>query len=318
MTSNCMNSSISYAQNVSQKELKQDYKEIVDDFVEMEEYDIKSGKTVSYKMKNYSDDEYFPATNGYKGTLFESNKLPLVEEGSYELKSIIGNDDRNRVTDTTRVPYRYIGQLIIQFEKPNKQRYNAKGTAFLVGKSSILTAAHCVYEKNDRVVSGTFYPAQNGTSNRPYTYTCGQIHIPTKYKTAINNNDTINSNKYDYALIKLNQSAGTTLGFFALGGYNTNYNANNLVGMEATVVGYPGEKAGMMYRHKGLIQSFNSDKYLMNYQMDTTAGQSGSPVILPLSGGRYYVVGIHILGGSTENSARYITKNIYELVKKYE
>ena len=52
--------------------------------------------------------------------------------------------------------------------------------------------------------------------------------------------------------------------------------------------------------------------------MDTTAGQSGSPVILPKSGGKYYVVGIHYLGGTTENSARYITKNLYELVNKYK
>lgn len=258
----------------------------------------------------------------------EAEESPVSEDGEAIIRAqstTINGDNLTyiyKITNMkTNVGISYTkedNKVEIQFEKPNKQRYNAKGTAFLVGKSSILTAAHCVYEKNDRVVSGTFYPAQNGTSNRPYTYTCGQIHIPTKYKTAINNNDTINSSKYDYALIKLNQSAGTTLGFFALGGYNTNYNANNLVGMEATVVGYPGEKAGMMYRHKGLIQSFNSDKYLMNYQMDTTAGQSGSPVILPLSGGRYFVVGIHILGGSTKNSARYITKNIYELVKKYE
>ena len=47
-------------------------------------------------------------------------------------------------------------------------------------------------------------------------------------------------------------------------------------------------------------------------------GQSGSPVILPLSGGKYYVVGIHYLGSPQENSARYITKNIFELVNKYK
>lgn len=55
----------------------------------------------------------------------------------------------------------------------------------------------------------------------------------------------------------------------------------------------------------------------MYYDIDTTGGQSGS-LVIKYDNGNYYVVGIHRANGTSSNKGRYITKNVYELVNKYQ
>ncbi len=267
-----------------------------DEVIEMEEIDLTTGEVSTYELPLYDDNETCDAIDGFSGEVPE----PI---------SIIGSDDRNRVTKTTRKPYRQIGMMEMHF--PSKGDY--VGTGFLVGKKIALTAAHNLYDSGEAASRVRFSPGRNGSSFPYGTYTVAKLHIPKKYKEATSFDER---EKYDYALLEFSTDLGTSLGYFGLGGYNTQYNENTLSGTQATVVGYPGTKNGQMYRHKSTIIGFNTEKYHMNYVMDTEGGQSGSPVIKYVDG-KYYVVAIHILGGSTYNTGRYVTKNIYELVNKY-
>ena len=226
---------------------------------------------------------------------------------------IIGTDDRIIIEDTTRVPYRYIGKLVMTH---SNSTYNTVGTGFLVGDDLILTSAHCVY--GDDITGITFTPAQNGTS-KPYgTYAVTTKHVPTKYKTAVANNDSSNMLKYDYALLELSSNVGAQIGYFQLGGYNTPYDTSFLLNKKVTIAGYPGNSSSKLYRHKNYCTGFNSDGYLMFYNIDTTNGQSGSPVIYPIGTSAYYVVGIHRGGwGTSSNVGRYVTHNVYQLVHTY-
>lgn len=293
----------------------------------MEAYDVKTGKTRTYYMKDNPQNAYFPATKGYEGKIntIEKDKDSLVNnsvEKGGALKSIIGADNRSVISDSDakRVPYKHIGKLITTFAGINNDRKECKASAFLVGKSIILTSAHNVYEPKAIETLGCFYPSlTSGNLNDMYKveFEFKTIHIPKEYKNAVANGDKINMDKYDYALVELYDNPGKTYGYLALGGYNTTYNINYLVGKNATVVGYPQNKY-KMYRHKGEILGFSSGNYNMYYKMDTSKGQDGGPVILPISGGKYYVVAINSSEGTYYNYGRYITKNIYDLVNKYK
>ncbi len=303
--------------------------ENMDNYIEMEEYNIETGETKIYYMPDYPEESI---------NLENSDTNNYDSEDSIILGTVIGKDTRERVEETTRVPYKYIGYLVVTYQTTNNRPYDIKSTGFLVGQATVLTTGHSVHNRNkgDKLLSVKFYPEQNGFTNRPFEYDGLKLHVPTKYKHA--KDKTIKeslieeySKKYDYALIELKQRAGAKLGYFNLGGYNTSYNENYLVGKDVTVVGYPNDKNGQLFRAKGSILNFNDEKYFFEYDMDTYEGQSGSPLILPLTGGRYYVVGIHYWGknyksdmteeqkkkASYHNRARYITKNIYELVNKY-
>jgi V8-like Glu-specific endopeptidase len=294
----------------------QTYYDVYEDYIEIESQEIQTNKKKVYRLKNYDDNRSVSERNVQKG-LLQNDVQKRERYSGANVGYIVGDDDRNEITNTTRTPYRYIGQLVSTFKRKNNTTYLVYGTAFLVGKSIILTCAHCVYVKGDTLVESYFYPAQNGYDNRPYKYLCSTVHIPTNYKNAVDNKDKNNQEKYDYALIQLKEQVGKRLGYFDLGGYNTDYNENYIVGKSCTLVGYPIEKDGRMYRQKGLIKKFNNPKYMMYYYNDTTNGQSGSPIIYPAPNGHYYVMGIHRGIDKPYNCARYITKNIYDLVVKW-
>lgn len=269
------------------------YAESESNGLEIETLDLRTGEISNDFLPEYSENSAFPATQGSEGTL----PAPYV---------IIGDDDRTIIEETTRIPYRYIGRLEIRYAGNSSSI--TVGTGFLVGKSTILTAAHCVYSGTQTISSITFIPGKNGSTNPYGTYTAAKIHVPTNYKEAVTAQDETNKWKYDYALIELNEDIGSQLGYFALGGYNTQYTLDELVGKQAIVVGYPGNSGGKMYRHKSDIIGYNTDEYQLYYTTDTTGGQSGSPVFIYTgTGAKYYVVGIHNGGSSSRNIGRYIT-----------
>lgn len=211
--------------------------------ITMDKLDLDTGIEASYTILDYPETKVFESTEGFIG------RVP-------EPRSIIGNDDREVVTNTTRVPYRYIGRLNITCK--NGEEYT--GTGFLVGKNTILTAAHCVYIKGNTISKVMFYPAQNGKELPFNGYKATEIHVPQQYKDAINNNNYNKQQQFDYAVLKLSGNIGTTLGYFALGGYNTVYNENTLINTQATIAGYPGEfgddsRGYKLYRHKSKILS---------------------------------------------------------------
>lgn len=99
---------------------------------------------------------------------------------------------------------------------------------------------------------------------------------------------------HDIAMIKIEKNIGGKNGhkyFYGIGHMEYDYiwkpyTASKLsVGMKIQVIGYPGEKGGYLYQHTGQlleIETTSTGGVALWYDLDTTPGQSGSPVYLIL------------------------------------
>ena len=87
---------------------------------------------------------------------------------------------------------------------------------------------------------------------------------------------------------------------------------NTLTNYDADIVGYPGDRSPNMYLAEGQIQSTSTYRYTHN--IDTTGGNSGSPVSITKSNGGTYVCAIHTSGASSSNGATKINSFIFDFL----
>lgn len=216
------------------------------------------------------------------------------------INDIIGNDDRTLVTNTTTLPYSAICRLEIRYPKSSDPYI---GTACLITSDIAITAAHCLYDEElgGFATSVTIYPGGNGSTS-PYGYTTSKtLTIPTDFKE---NSDP----EHDYGAIKLNSRISSCGHLNALDGDRYIKGASEIL-----TAGYPQTGAHKMYQCKGNITSYDDDT--LEYDMDCTGGQSGSPILAKYNN-KYIVVGIHGYGHASYNSGVRYTSEFDDLVNK--
>ena len=218
--------------------------------------------------------------------------------------SIIGGDGRFKVTDTTKFPYSAICKIEITW--PNGDV--SPGTAWMYHDNIAITAGHCVYDNQRGGWAKTIkvLPGKNGSSN-PY----GMAYSRTMHTSS----NWVNgeSDLYDYALLELDRNIGNNTGWFGL-----KYTPSSLTGKNVSVTGYPVEKSSQMWSMSGNIASSSSNK--LYYSIDTTGGQSGSPIYWRDSEYGHMGVGIHAYGvtsSSSKNSGTRITKYMFDLFNSF-
>lgn len=222
-----------------------------------------------------------------------SEKVAPASNGSIGIQSIIGADNRTRVTSTTTYPYRAIAHIESDI---------GGCTGWLIGPDTVVTAGHCVYDPGTRrwASYARVYPGRNG-STAPY----GSANAVNFYSvTGWTNSGDPN---YDYGAIKLDRAIGNTTGWF---GYR--YTTASLTGTAENISGYPGDKTyGTQWQHADQIRQTSTLR--LYYQNDTYGGQSGSPVYEPnnSSCGGPCGLAVHAYGGSTYNSGTRITQAVY-------
>ncbi len=195
---------------------------------------------------------------------------PLAAEADYQ---IIGDDDRVRIRNTRRRPFRYICKL----ERPGG-RVICTGT--LIGPNKVLTAAHCLYDRSSgrgcrrlRVI-----PGKNGSgrSRREEPFGAAlmrRIDMPARYRTATEYWDAA---RFDYAVITLDQAIGRRVGWWRR---IRPIPRSMLLRARLNTAGYPGDKGGQRpYWAYDRVTAVRGD--LIEYVNDTMPGQSGSPVWL--------------------------------------
>ena len=272
------------------------------DFVE---YDCKTGEERLVTV-NPDDVEALDETSSQASSVAGLvNKTAL---GIADTQSVIGTDNRTRVTAVKTDPYYRIGFLYITAANGN----NYAGTGFLISKNYMLTAAHCVYKSGKPVKSITAYFGANGNS-----YGISASSSVLGWCSSYPSTESIAN---DWGYIKLGSNAGSTCGWFGIG-YTTD---DNLKSASFTICGYPTDKA--IYdkdskMHGQNVQMWKASGKLtdiytgyITYKMDTYKGQSGSPVYNSSS---QIVYGIHhgkAVSGTTNGAAR-ITKGIFTHLK---
>ncbi|UXU76518.1 MULTISPECIES: trypsin-like serine peptidase [unclassified Paracoccus (in: a-proteobacteria)] len=200
-------------------------------------------------------------------------------------ETIIGDtDERQPVADASTDPWRRICQLDLI-----GSRGTFKGTGFLIGPATVLTAGHCLHYPPffagwaDHVLVA----AGRGGGNFPF----GQIRA--EYFSTLNLWIEGQAADYDIAAIHLQEPLGQRTGWFPL---QVRDDAD-LIGRLVNISGYPTDKdlARTQYHHANRIMAVTRRRLF--YDVDTVSGQSGAPVWVQDDGQDAPVcVGIHAYG----------------------
>ncbi|HYU32550.1 MAG TPA: VWA domain-containing protein [Thermoanaerobaculia bacterium] len=255
-----------------------------------------------------------------------SGQAPAEEEGSRRPGpgggirlmtggSVIGGtDERARVTDTNAFPHRLISFLSFDTTAPNGASQPARASGFLAGPYMVLTNGHVVWDDVRRQFSRNLViiPAQSGPGgvNRPFgTRTAVRLATnPGWVETA--------KIQYDYGAAFFDIPFSGISTFMPLA-----FDVNPAAGSQVRVAGYPLTVKGST----SYDQWVASDKVvsvqgrLLRYRVDTSGGNSGSPVWQVLGGGQVRTIAIHSTGDTTNNGnsgARLVSDN-FELLSEW-
>ncbi|CUB51050.1 Extracellular metalloprotease precursor [Bacillus subtilis] len=220
--------------------------------------------------------------------------------------SIIGRDDRIRVTDTTLYPYRAIVHLVIQFN--GQEVYGCTGA--LISKDTVFTAGHCVYNKKlgGWAKNVIVTPGRNGNQAPYLPYSWTKLYSVSGWTDD-------GDSEFDYGAIKLNGSPGDYTGWL---GYRTT-NVESPKGLLAVVPGYPCDKVGnekyTMWTDYGPIEG--TSPRMLTYRMDTYGCQSGAPVYHDYSRTGVTIIATHTVGSNSWNSGNRVTDDVFNNLKKW-
>jgi len=216
-------------------------------------------------------------------------------------ESVIGTDERVRITQTAKYPWRMTASLLIT-AADNSQWV---GTGWFISPRTLVTAGHCVHIKHNAI------PERNGwvkkiqvipgrdASAAPF----GGLSA-TEFWTVKGWADS-GLEIYDYGAIILPSAFPQDIGHFAFGVFDD----ATLLAATVNVAGYPADKTSgtMWYDHRN-VGSVNADKVF--YAADTAGGQSGACVYTFHEGERTGVA-IHAYGGATANSGTRISSQVF-------
>lgn len=240
---------------------------------------------------------------------------PLSNGQDLGLKVVVGDDDRTRVNDTTSYPWNTHCYVEIDFPWPVRDGY---ATGCLVAPHMLLTCGHCVYDRAGGVFANRLIiaPGQTqeyeyGPVTRPYgTREATELRADPRYLAADETNERFG---YDY---------GAALFNTPFPGINTympvEFSENLSVGDLLYAAGYPSvvkteTNSEALWEAPGLIVFPQPDE-LVWYTVDSTDGQSGSPV---RKKNPDRIVGVHAGGSQTKNAGPRLTSHNQALITEW-
>jgi V8-like Glu-specific endopeptidase len=256
-------------------------------------------------------------------TIIDANNLPFTGttvsssmQAPIQPFNIIGDDDREVVTNTTIAPYKSIAYVKV-INTDNIGVANApftRGTAVAFATNAIITAAHVIEGNSipkDKMQINIYFGRNGGNDSDTHITIMyndlEDIYIPTGYTSYPDNADDCAILKFSDNIISSNSIMGYTTGMAT---------KNSAV----TVCGYPTQTSGIsgglnpdfrQWKASGTI-TYSQPSYF-RYNADTTGGQSGSPVYAT-SNGNYYIVGIQASGNATYNVAKRVDQSLFNIM----
>lgn len=224
-------------------------------------------------------------------------------------------DKREKVDAPHRFPWSLHGFIECRYSNG----FVGRGTATLIDKSCLITAAHCLYDYDhgaDKYIPATEIHFYLGRNNDRYTYKLN----PSKF--IVHPQYLQRDENYDFGVIKLEENIGLEAGWASL------KVCDDVVLEKETinVSGYPADKGFLnilrnvpsynMYTMTGPIAKVTKNK--IYYRIDTSEGQSGAGVWVLNPEGIVECLGVHVTGHKLEgNGAIRITEENLELVKEW-
>lgn len=220
-----------------------------------------------------------------------------------KLGAIIGgNDNRTKVDDISAEPYNAIVRLLIDVDG-----VEYRGTGFMVKPDVMLTAGHNIYDHDAKKFCDKIDVVdKNGDLYQVYDY-----RIAPQFQSD-------SADKYDWAVAKVAVKPGETPHYMKFRRMDES-TSPKVTGTDGEVAGFPVEvrdvETADMYTETGKITSYVEAEKLLNYSIDSSGGNSGSPLIYRIDG-TPYAIGIHVSGDSSGNTARAIDENISNIISR--
>ena len=272
--------------------------------------------TVSSHSVTYTNSISVPAQSNRKYYTFSTSG---TRKGSYTLSPVSAVPSGSPRTlfnnpDTRKLESGFYGVIKI------RRRNESYGfTGFVVDDHTILTCAHGLYSGGTNGLDLTYYDFsfynEEDHIDTFMQLTPIEYHIPAGY---INNVNSSIREKYDYALITVQDNLSQFVNFY-LGVPESNILSKNY---DAYITGIPSNANGEVSGRKAT--SFDKlllmDNYNFQYDIDTSGGQSGSPIYIKNSNNTNTVIGIHTYGTdcgfnhTTHNHGTRITTDILHFV----
>jgi V8-like Glu-specific endopeptidase len=232
----------------------------------------------------------------------KDSSTTLPSRMTYSSSSASERDDRVPVSDTTAKPFSAICSLEITM---GAAKFGMIGTGFLVSPNVVMTAGHCIFNRDPRIGPTGFVdsirisPGQDGKSFPLGTFKSESMWVDEQWSVEGNTD-------YNYGVIILATPipGASELSLASL-------SDNDLKDLFINICGYPVEKGrGTMWMTSGYLDSVFPGR--ITYPLVTGGGTSGGPVWSNIDG-NIKVVGIH---HSTRTAVR-ITDSVVANINKW-
>ena len=218
-------------------------------------------------------------------------------------ESVVGKDDRVPIVDTTVLPWRCICHLVVDGLHDDQ----VLGTGWMAGPRTVLTAGHNLFSRkaNRFAERVTVIPGRH-VDQAPFNF------FRSKSFDVHQRWHDLGDERFDLGVIWLNERVGDRIGWFGFASRPDDEMSSLIV----NTAGYPADKRlGTQWFNAGRIDEVGPR--VLQYGLDTEAGQSGSPIFATDSDSERLVLAVHAYGGDASNRGIRITDDIFSLFESW-